>query len=256
MKLSLIVPSINGKWNRLYNNLLSSCSNYNFELIGIGPKFPEAEMEDIKNFKFIHDFGCPSRSLQLSAMIAEGEYIAWCSEDSIIQDNAINECIKYADEKMSKNDMMSLRYSEGQNYSGNQDEQDWYWIAGNHNDLVLPGIKKEWRICPLFLCPLQLFFNHGGLDCRFEHINLNVHDLAFAVQNAGGTIHMSPIKVFSVNWSPDNQSESYSPVFLAYHMNDRPLLSSLYSDSNYTNNRNINIHNWRTQSPIWPRRYT
>lgn len=253
MKLSLIVPSINSsKWIDINQYMKSACKEYDYEIIGVGPKFPDQSLENITNFKFIRDFGCPSRAFQIATLIAEGEYIAWCSDDSRIEENSIDECISYFDKDMTSHDVMTLRYSEGENYTGNQHNEESYWTGFTHTDLKQPGVNPNWKIAPLFMIKRDLYYQYGGIDCRFEHINMNTHDLLFAIQKNNGRIHMSPSKVFSVNWSPNNNTSNYQPIFLAYHQNDLPLFKLLYRNEY---NRFIDLNNWRVQPPLWPRRY-
>jgi hypothetical protein len=253
MKLSLIVPSINSdKWININEYMKVACKKYLYEIIGVGPKFPDQSLESIKNFKFLRDFGCPSRAFQLATMIAEGEYIAWCSDDSKIIENSIDECIAFFDNNMTENDAMTLRYSEGENYTGNQHNEELYWIGFTHTDLKQPGVHRDWKIAPLFMIRKSLYYKHGGLDCRFEHINMNTHDLMFAIQKNGGKLYCSPSKVFSVNWSPNNNTSNYQPIFLAYHQNDLPLFKYLYQQEY---NRSVDFENWRLQPSLWSRRY-
>ena len=253
MKISLIVPSISSdKWVDICSQMQLACKLYDYEIIGVGPKFPNESLESVKNFKYIRDFGSPSRALQLASLIAEGEYIAWCSDDSKITENSIDECVYLYDNYMTENDAITLRYSEGENYSGNQHNDPTYWVGFTHTDLQQPAVNPDWKIAPVFMIKRELFYKHGGLDCRFEHINMNTHDLMFDIQKNGGKIFMSPNKVFAVNWSPVNNSASYQPIFLAYHHNDLPLFKLLYSRQYH---RSIDLDNWRKQPAVWPRRY-
>jgi hypothetical protein len=255
-KVALIIPSINpDRYAGLFADMQKSCTKYSFEMIGIGPVPPPQEVLNLENFKFIKDFGSPARCLQIASLIVEAEYIAWCPDDVKMTEELFDSSIKLFDEFLQEKDGMNLLYSEGENFAGVQHEDKTYWIAHTHPDLRLAGVNSEWRIAPLFMYKKTTFDKYGGLDCRFEHINLNTHDLAFAVQANGGKIVDSPSKVFAVNWNPNPYRPEYVPVFTAYHTNDAPLFRSLYNNANYVNERNISLDNWKQQPTVWKRRF-
>lgn len=246
MKISIIVPTINNYTvEHLINQFSLGCKKYDWEVIFIGPYFT---INANKNVKFIKDFGSPSRCLQIASLICEGEYLCWCPDDVMIERSAIDECIDFADREMSFSDAMCLRYSEGENFSGTQDSDCDYWLAHTHEPLRLPGVKPSWLIAPLFMMKTDFFYEKGGLDCRYEHINMNTHDLMFDIQSGGGKVFMSPSKVFSVKWTP--LDGSYRPTVEAFHQNDKPLFFNSYKNV-YT--RRVSLNNWKKSPPVWHR---
>jgi hypothetical protein len=255
VKVSLIVPSIRpDSWNRLFDEMMSSCQKYSFELIFVGPKAP-ADLHELPNLKFVRDYGSPSRCLQIGSLLAEGEYISWCSDDCQIEPNAFDQAIILFDEKLTDKDGMIMLYSEGQNFSGTQHQEKEYWVAHTHPDLRLPGVKEGWKIAPIFMYKTKTFYEFGGLDCHFEHVNMNTHDLAFAIQAKGGTIEYSPLRVFRFNWNPDSQRPDYAPILNSFVQNDRPRLAALYQNPHASQFREISLNNWKNQPSKWSRRF-
>lgn len=255
-KITLIIPSINPEtWVSSYEQMFKSCTKYPFEVIGIGPFLPPEALGSVSNFKFIKDFGCPSRCLQIASLLAEGDYISWCPDDAKILEGAYDEAIKYFDENLTENDGMCSRYSEGENFADTQSQDEAYWIARTHPDLQLPGVKEGWRGAAVFIYRRDTWYKFGGLDCRFEHINLNAHDLAFAIQAKGGRIVLSPPKILAVNWNPNPMRPVYLPILTSYHQNDLPLLKHIYASPTAAEDRNIKLDNWRRQPALWPRRF-
>ena len=250
--LSIIIPTINPNLLiELYDQLISSVgSPYTFELICVGPLIPPKELIEKSNFKFYVDAGCPSRCLQLGSCFAEGNLITILSDDCRFCKNAISECIQLLYSKTQK-DGINLRYSEGVNYTGNNDEIEEYWTAGFHGDLILPGIKPDWKLALCFMYYLSYFRELGGLDCRFEHTNMNTHDLAFRIQKNGGVIYPSPSKVSSINF---NWPSATGIMYRTYIENDLPLFQQLYSVDD-PNRIKINYDNWMNVPNKWPRRY-
>lgn len=232
--------------------MAASCNQYEYEIIFVGPNM-NPDITD-RNVKMIRDFGSPSRSFQIGASIAEGAYIAFCSDDCRIAFDAFNQALAKAESEMQKTDGMALLYSEGADYTGEQHTQPEYWVAHTHTDLRLAGVEAHWLIAPTFLYRRDFFYEVGGMDCRFEHMNMNTHDLAFAVQANDGRILQSPTRVFQFNWTQSGVTPEYQPIFDSFVTNDRPLIQSFYSNPHYGKLRMVRFDNWRQQPSIWQRR--
>ena len=102
---------------------------------------------------------------------------------------------------------------------------------------------------------LDYYRELGGIDCRFEHVNMNCNDLAFRVQTNGGVIYASPDIVITQTNIPTKNNDR-TPVEDAYHENDYPLFHSIYSQPSGAKNRiKIDYDNWRQASPVWERRF-
>lgn len=255
IKLSLIIPSISPqRWYHLVNDMKMACQTYDFEVIFVGPKPLPEELLDHTNVKYIKDLGCPARCLQMGTVFAEGEYVSWASDDCWVEINAIDAAIDLFDKTLNDNDGMTMMYSEGENHTGTQHEDPLYWVAHTHADLRLPGVRSDWKIAPVGMYKRATFYKHGGLDCAFETVNFNTHDLAFSIQNAGGKLINSPGRVFQYNWHPDSLRPAYRPVFMAF-IQDQARMRALYSNPNYINERNVALDNWRNQPALWPKRY-
>lgn len=247
MKLSIIVPGIRNKnWEKIYKDIQDSLKTYSFEMIVVGPNLPCDFFSDKLNFKFIRDFGNPSRCLQLGAIISSGDYLCWLPDDIILEAGALEGCLDFMSDKPEM-DGMTLKYSEGKSFTGSQDKDDSYWIGYTHPDQRFLNVDPSWRIAPVFLYNRNHFIKIGGLDCRFEHINFNTHDLAYRTQSLGGKVHLSPAKVFSADWTPND------PIISAAHyQNDAPLFAHVYSQKEFS--RDVRLDNWKDAPAYWPRR--
>lgn len=254
--LTLIISGIrNSGWSSIYDQMKRSCNRHTFEIIFCSPYELPDELKDKKNIKFIQDFGSPSRCIQLSSTKAEGEYIAILSDDGIITEESFSNVI---DDIKNSNDpyknIMALRYTEGYNFKANiNDFCLSYWNARFHGDLRIDGIEEDWKLCIMFLMNTERFRELGGLDCRFEHYNMNLHDLAFRAQRDGSKIIVSREFVSAQDFQPDGNS----PIIRAYHENDKPLFYSIYFSKHTAQQRpiKINYDNWKDQPPKWARRF-
>jgi hypothetical protein len=250
--LSVIIPSINpDKLCEVHDYMMESIGKYTCEMIYVGPALPPQVLYEKSNFKFYLDKGCPARCFQLGTFFADGEYLSFVPDDAHLQKDALSNCIDLM-KKSSTKDGITMRFSEGIGRTGTQDQDDAYWIAHTHDDLrKLPGVHVGWRTANMFMYNTLYFRELGGLDCRFEHVNMNSHDLAFRVQKAGGKIHPSPTKVSALDWYPHGPE---TIMFQTYIQNDEPLFRALYSIDDPTRLR-IDYNNWINAPSAWPRRY-
>jgi len=245
MKLSIILPSIRiQNIPRLINSINLSCKQYDWELIVIGPYKPEIEC------KYIYSLACPNKCVQLGVLEAVGKYMMWSSDDGIYTENSIDECITLFD-TLSEKDGIIIRYCEGRNFSGNCPD-DSYWIGWTHDDQRLPGVDPNWKIAPVGMYNTKTFIELGGLDCKFEHINMSTHDLAYRIQKNGGNLYKSPSLVLSCDWSAGHLSESeHVPIHNAHFENDAPYFKQLYQSKN--NTIKIDYNNYKNVPDIWRR---
>ena len=249
-KLSICLPAHRTHlWEQFYNSAVESIGDeYSWELIMVGPHDPPSFFKEEKNFKFVKDYGTPTRCAQIATSIAEGELMMWGSDDGIYTPNSIKECVEMHD-SLSYKDVVAIRYTEGRNYKG-APMHPAYWMAHHHPTLrVCP---PHFRIVLLGMFKLKYFRELGGWDCRFEHLNMNCHDLAFRVQHDGGTIHMSPNIVSNHDWNP-NEGD-HIPVQEAYDQNDLALFNELYG-SDQSERIKIDYFNWTSSPRVWTRRF-
>jgi len=249
-RISIVVSGIRTEnWVNIYNSLYQQLGK-TFQLICCGPNFPPQELDKAINFIYIRDFGSPARCFQLASTVATGHYLFSLSDDCVLEEGALAECVAVMDTKSSKDGMIMV-YSEGPGFSGNQHTIPEYWTCQYHSGLHKKLVNKSWKIAPQFMYNLENYRRLGGLDCRWEHINMNTHDLAFRVQRDGGTMHYSPRRVARFDWRPWHPVNKV-PVQLAYELNDEPLFNKVY-DGDSEPELCIDYNNWAKASPYWER---
>jgi hypothetical protein len=251
-KISVIVSGIRSdNWTNIYNDLYQQLGE-TFQLICCGPNFPPNSLASVINFIYIRDFGSPARCFQLASTVATGKYIFSLSDDCILEYGSLAECISIMDTKSEKDGMIMI-YSEGQGYTGNQHTIPEYWTCDYHSGLHKKLVNRSWKIAPQFMYNLENYRRLGGLDCRWEHINMNTHDLAFRVQRDGGILHYAPRRVARFDWKPWDPVNKI-PVQLAYELNDEPLFNKIY-DGDIEPDLVIDYNNWTKANPFWERTF-
>lgn len=251
--LSVIVPGIrNEHWETIYDQLKVACKRFSYELIFVGPSpLPERLQKDF-TVKYIKDFGTPTRALHIGTVLAEGKYFTWLSDDAHLYPDSVDNALETLLQNNPEKDIVCVRYTEGPGHCGAEFPMS-YWVAGTHPDLRAPGVNPDWKIPCVMMLASARYRELGGLDCRFEHINMNVHDLAFRAQRDGTVVHMSPTQVMNCDFETGRTVEN-SAVIAAFWENDRPLFWQLYGGGIDDRPIKIDIENWRASPPVWARR--
>ena len=253
--VSFLVPTIRpNNLPAFMESLEKACKKYTFEVVFISPFDKPDTLSQYENIKWLKDFGTPSRCSQMGLFECDGKLLAHTVDDAIFFENAIDECIDLYNEKCGKKDVVNMRYIEGPNFSGARVPDD-FWRARFHAPLRLPGVKEEWKISLHHMLDLEYLIELGGYDCRFNHMNFNLHDLMFRIQHDGGVVHDSPNFVTNCDQFVQDTVD-HAPIFNSHNQHDLPLFVRLYSDINAVENRvKIDINNWADEPAVWDRRY-
>lgn len=250
--LSIILPGIRSQnWTTIYEHTTGACTRYSFEFVIVGPYAPPANLHTKSNVKYIKDFGCISRCLQMGSLVCEGKFLTWFSDDAHIYNDSLNKALDLINQKDTYKDVVLMRYTEGPGHSGAEFAPS-YWQPATHPNVHAAGVDFSWACTPVLMMNLEYFRFLGGLDCKYEHANMNALDLGFRAQKNGSKVHHSPTMIQNCDWVPGQTPEN-SPMLAAFLDNDRPLYKLHWSD----HNRPISIpyDNWKDCPPVWPRKF-
>jgi len=246
IEVSIILPGYRDwEWKKVYESCKDSLNGVSFELIIVGPENNSGLSES--NVRFIKDFGAPGRCFQIGASLASGKYLTWICDDGVALPGALKNCYDLIEEINDTKHIICQNYYEG----GDIRVIDFF-RARYHQGLRMPGVKESYLIAIMFMCNTEYFKELGGLDCRFEHVNMNIHDFVFRAQNNGSKVSVYMPPVFNISW--DVHAPSYVPVRRAYEETDLPLFTELY---NIDQSERILIPfcNWEDSPPVWEKRF-
>ena len=251
--MSIVIPGVRThNWEKLYNSIANSCKNYTFEVIFGSPKKLPDVFENKSNVKFVRDFGSVSRVLQMSALLAEGEYVTWIFDDGVVREDELDNCIQFIENQVDKC-IVGMKYTEGVDFQPDMRAfVDEYWTAWHHLDLQLPGIERHWKLPIHMLMKTKHFYQLGGLNCKMEHANMNLHDLGFRAQRDGFEVHISKNFVIDYNIRHGRTVEN-SNVIAAYYQNDKPMFQEMYLKPQTNVPASINYDNWKEMPCVWER---
>lgn len=238
-------------WERLYNSIAQSVGDYTWELVVVGPNDPPPFFSEKRNFKFLKDYGSPARCFQISTLLAEGRLITWGSDDGYYTYGSLENCIDKFD-TLGEKDIVIVKHVEGVGHSGRPMDRD-FWRAHHHPPLRLSGIPEDFFIILNGMLHTSYYRDLGGMDCRYENYNMNLHDFAFRAQRSGSKIFFSDVDpVLNCDWNP-NQGD-HTPVATAHNEHDLPLFTKEMSQDQ-SSRMEIDLFNCFDQPPRWKRRF-
>tara|TARA_R110001583_G_scaffold2684_3_gene18922 strand:+ start:348 stop:1106 length:759 start_codon:yes stop_codon:yes gene_type:complete len=244
--ISVIVPGYRyWEWQHVFQSTKDSLEDLSFEIIFVGPDNKSGVVGE--NVTFIKDFGAPGRCLQIGAANATGKYLTWACDDGVFTVGSLKRAIQRMEEKNDKKFTLGLNY-----YEGGDPRQEEFFRMRFHADQQMPGIKEEYKSSPMFVCTTEYYKELGGLDCRFEHVNFNIHDLMFRIYNDGGEVEIFMEPTLNIAW--DVHAPDYVPVRQAYLEVDLPLYQKLYAVDQSARTK-IPFDNWKESPAVWVKRF-
>lgn len=200
-----------------------------------------------QSIKLIEDSGSPSRCLQRATAHVEAPVFTWGTDDGIYRPRQLRLCL----DRLStapRWDGIIVKYTEEGpgTFTGACDE---YYVAENHEANRQPGIPSHFKTAPVGMFWTEYWREMGGIDCRFDHINMNVHDFCYRLQHDGGELHYSQDVV--MHCDSDNWGADHRVLDVAYQQNDLPLFVELYRDS--SRRGPIDPDNWKLADAVWER---
>lgn len=233
-------------WNTLLDSLYESVKKYSFETIFIGPYIPTDKVFNDKNSTFLKNNSSPSVCTQIGSYLAKGKYFALLADDSIFYKDTIDESMDLLLSKNPNKDLIALRHIQTVDYNGitegfSQRDPRW-WKAGTHPILNQAYVNRDWDITCNPLMSLEYYKYLGGIDCRFFHVNYNIHDLTFRAQLDGANVYISPNIVCN---TPVHYSRpSTDRLMVMTENNDEPLYKKIWSSPRHSR---IDFENWRNE---------
>lgn len=251
--LSICVPTIRPHYlERLYLSVLKACTEYKFEFVCVGPNELPQCLRHLDNVRYIKDFGSPTRCSQLAILNCNGRVAARVDDDEVFFEKSFDITMQFYDSKCYFNDIISLRYREGVDFSAGEFPIN-YWAVKTYDHLCKMNIPNHYWIAVLMMTSVDYFKQIGGFDCRFEHIGYAQHDFSYRAQNAGGKVYCSPVEIANIDHLP-GFSGDHLPVWEA-HAIDQELLNVIYNNGESHSRVIVNINNWMESPPVWERRF-
>jgi len=248
--LSVLIAGIRThNWEELYASLKRACTRYTFELVIAGPFEPPESLKNEDNFKFIRDYGRPSRCAQRALLACEGRLLYNTVDDCDFLKISLDLALDLYTEKCTRKDIVNGRYFEG----GDQMPLV-YWTAHHHPTLRLPKIHPSWSIALQPIVEVDYAKELGGWDCRYEYANAGQHDFVFRIQMDGGRSYNSPTEICNSDHMPMYTGD-HEPIERLWEENDWPLLKQMYGEDAPDRSIKIDIDNWKQTPEIWLRRF-
>lgn len=222
-----------------------------FEVIFAGPYGLPSELEDKKNVRFIRDWGNQIRCQQLALMLAEGEFVHWCSDDGIALPGALKAGLDLQRAQVDRGSIVMFKYLESDNPSPDM-YKDSYYLLNNYPGTTTSLIPQNFIGLNTALARTSIVRSLGGWDARFGSCIAHA-DFAVRAQFEGVPVVLSDIVAHHVGHMPGITGD-HGPMYYVQVENDEPLFQHLWGNKNQFRNI-INLENWRKVSAVWEKRF-
>lgn len=239
----------NEQWPRLVKSIATGIKKYTYEIILVGPRQLPNELHHVESVRYLKEDSCPARKYMCAANIAEGNFIGYINDDSVIAEGSIDRALDIL-VKGNKIDLVALRHIQSHNYDGvvpefSQVNPEW-WTVKIQRSLQKRHVDINWKVTCDPLINTDYLKYLGGLDCRFNFLNFAVHDLTFRAQKNGSEVFISPDIVMN---TPIHDSNHHSTIHQYVHA-DEALFSQLWENER---NTRIDWDNWKDSPQLWER---
>ena len=255
-QISLIIPAIRpSMYQGVYDSFLK-CFHGTFEIIFVCPhKSIPMSIAKRGEVRFIEDYGCPSRALQIGAINAKADWLSFATDDCIFDPLTMD--IAW-DTLLNKHDwhyktVIVCKYTESDNWSKWM-LTPWYYHAWFHGDFRHPNIPLHFKLYMNGLMSKQLFMEIGGFDCKYESMAYCYNDFSMRAQFAGAKFIIEKDRLDHCSWQ-DGASSDHGPVARACIEHDAPLFRGVYWAKRFVPKIKIDINNWQRSPSKWPRRF-
>lgn len=251
-------------WENLYNSIVASTPRHTFQLIIAGHLPPTSQFmsKGYPNFKYIKDYGGPSRGAQLASVFAESTLVTLGADDATYRPGVLSDAIdnfyKWEQESGKKEFVLGVKYGEGGNMMG-----DHYWTAWYHSPLQLIGIPKNSPMVLNTIMRRKFFEECSGYDCEtFSTCNWGGHDLyqkLFTQYDIGFKFHTEHI--LECTWSVEaaGVNNDHTPVYEADHYqlpsSDYKVFREKYIKYSPNDNCKNKKHSWKDAERVWSKRF-
>lgn len=254
--LSIILPSIRPQnLEMLYKSI---DTKHSFEMIVCGPYGLPSFFDNIKNVKYIRDFGNPVRCSNIAVSLAEGSILTAVADDAVYCKGALDESIEMF-EKMSETtpagtfNVVSHMYYESANRSDEKLQGYDYYRLNGSTWTSSPYFPDNWVLFNSTIMAREDFLMMGGWDSFFKTTTMSHSDLAVRCQAFGVNVQVYSKAITSC----DHGHLDHQPIENAQTHEDLPLFRKKYHDPNWRSNVELclEVDNWRHADPVWRKRF-
>jgi len=256
-EISIILPAIRQhKWDSLYDSICNSTKR-SFELIIVSPYPLTSKLQDLKNVKYVKDWGSPVRASNIAALLCEGNLVTWAADDATFFQDSLdkNVDILYSMGEDEKN-VVLCKYNEGDNPNDIPTHMNPAYYKLNNGSYYSPFLDNNWFIFNVGIMYRSFFEFLGAWDSRYQGTAMSHNDFAVRAQFYGAKTVLTNIPLFKCEHMP-GVSGDHAPIFECQHGFDEPLYLNTYRNKNWTlNSHRLNLLNdWKTADIVWKRRF-
>ena len=204
--------------------------------------------------RFIEDYGCPSRALQIGAINAKSDLLCFATDDCIFDSDTMNKAYRTYQNINNYKTVVVCKYTESDHWSKWM-LTPWYYHAWYHADFHHLNIPFHFKLFMNGLMSKKVFMEVGGFDCKYESMAYTYNDLSMRLQFHGCKFIIEKDRLDHCSWQPKDNGD-HSPVNKAVVEHDTPLFRGVYHARKFKPIIKINLENWKYSASRWPRRFS
>ena len=253
-QISLIIPGIRPEmYQGVYDSFLQ-CWHGRFEIIFVCPhKSIPMNVIPRGDVRFIEDYGCPSRALQIGAINAKSDLLSFATDDCIFDSDTMNKAYRTYQKKNDYKTVVVCKYTESDHWSKWM-LTPWYYHAWYHADFHHFNIPFHFKLFMNGIMSKQVFMEVGGFDTKYESMAYTYNSLSMRLQFHGCKFIIEKDRLDHCSWQP-SESSDHGPVHHACLDHDRPLFQGEYWAKRFVPKIVVPIDNWKQSPKYWPRRF-
>ena len=252
-EITILLPGIRKqRWDAMYDSICKS-TRRSFELIICGPYGLTDKLQELRNVKYVKDFGSPVRASNIAASLTEGKYVTWIADDANLIPDALDHNINLLE--VMGNDVKNVvvaKYYEGRDGTHKPLQPDNYFKVGGSPWSHSKFVPADFWLFNVAIMHTEFFNELGGWDCSYQGTWYSHTDMAIRAQSYGANVVMSNHPLLDCDHSQDD----HPPIEDAQTNYDKPHYFSVYGNPGWMHkDKCIDMDNWKNVSPVWKRRF-
>ena len=263
MDLSILLPAKRDyNWVKLYNSIDKSFSG-EWELIIVTTKELPEGLLGKTNIKLLYSQQSPLQKRQMALNYADGKYISWMADDSVLLPGEFDNAFKMLEGKDYKH-LVVLKYLEGesQKMGSNQEiyptthdfmKSDEYYCLDTHYHSIATYAPKGLPLLCNAILTRQVMWEIGGFDSVFQTDPMAYNDLAIRLSKIGSTYDIYP-EITQITGHMPGTTGDHAAIHYAQTEDDEPLFKAMYHNKKSLDRIKIPLDNWKNADKVWKAR--
>jgi len=236
-------------WIRRYESVKLATTRP-FEIIIISPYPLPPPLQDLKEIKYVKDYGSPVRCVNIGVSVAEGKYFVPCADDAVSAPGSLDLLVdNFNAMPPNEKNVVTAKYTEAGNY-----QADSYYLINNSTWTSSPHVPNDWYIFNEMIMNTSYFIEMGGWDTAFEGPALASTDFAIRCYRDGAVVKFLSAELSHFDHE-GNVGGTHAPIYNAFVEWDSVLYKKIHDSPDSLSRTRIDFNGWKKAPTVWERRF-